>query len=132
MGMTLVLLDTHTFVWAVSAPSRLGTAAVELIEDATNELRVSAATAWELSTKVRLGQFPEAEPIVANYQSIVKRLGAVDMPVTGSHALAAGSLSWGHSDPFDRMLAAQAIRENAVLVSKDPAFQNLAGLILRW
>jgi len=130
--MTLVLLDTHTFVWAVSAPNRLGTDAVELIEDATNELRVSAATAWELSTKVRLGEFPEAEPIVANYQSIVKRLGAVDMPVTGSHALAAGTLSWGHRDPFDRMLAAQAIRENAILVSKDRAFQNLAGLILRW
>jgi len=130
--MTLVLLDTHAFVWAIGAPSRLGAAAVELIEDATNELMVSAATAWELSTKVRLGKFPEAEPIVANYQSIVKRLGASDMPVTGDHALAAGTLSWRHRDPFDRMLAAQAIRENAVLVSKDPAFQHLAGLILRW
>ncbi len=130
--MTLVILDTHAFVWAVAAPSRLGAEAVELIEDATNELMVSAATAWELSTKVRLGKFPEAEPIVANYQSIVDRLGAIDMPVTGEHALAAGSLSWDHRDPFDRMLAAQAIRENAVLVSKDRAFQQLAGLSLRW
>ncbi len=130
--MTLVILDTHAFVWAISDPRRLGAETVELIEDATNELVVSAATAWELSTKVRLGKFPEAEPIVANYQSIVNRLGAIDMPVTGEHALAAGNLSWSHRDPFDRMLAAQAIRENAVLVSKDPAFQQLAGLSLRW
>lgn len=130
--MTLVLLDTHAFVWAVAAPNRLGVEAVELIETATNELMVSAATAWELSTKVRLGKFSEAEPIVANYEAIVKRLGAIDMPVTGAHALAAGALSWDHRDPFDRMLAAQAIRENAVLVSKDHAFRQLSGLSLRW
>lgn len=130
--MTLVLLDTHAFVWAVSAPSRLGPDAIELIKASTNELVVSATTAWELSTKVRLGKFPAAEPIVANYESIIKRLGAIDMPVTGDHALAAGSLSWDHRDPFDRMLAAQAIREHAVLVSKDRVFQELAGLTLRW
>jgi len=130
--MTLVLLDTHAFVWAVGAPNRLGIDAVELIEDATNELMVSAATAWELSTKVRLGKFAEAEPIVANYQSIISRLGAIDMPITGDHALAAGSLSWDNRDPFDRMLAGQAIRENAVLVSKDQAFHQLTGLSICW
>ena len=130
--MTLVLLDTHAFVWAVSAPTRLGDDAIELIRDATNELLVSTATAWELGTKVRLGKFPEAEPIVSNYHSIVKRLGAIDMPVTGNQALAAGSLKWNHRDPFDRMLAAQAMGENAVLVSKDRAFQQVAGLKLRW
>lgn len=130
--MTLVLLDTHAFVWAVGAPDRLGRQARELITNATNELVVSAATAWELSTKVRLGKFSEAEPIVANYDSIVRRLGALDLPVTGDHALAAGSLSWKHRDPFDRMLAAQAMHENAVLVSRDRAFQGLPGLRLRW
>lgn len=130
--MTRVLLDTHVFVWAISAPTRLGDDAIELIEDATNELMVSAATARELSTRVRLGKFPEAEPIVANYQSVVQRLGAIDMPVTGDRALAAGSLSWDHRGSFRPHVAAPDIRENFVLVSKDRAFQDLAGLSLRW
>ena len=104
--MTKVLLDTHALVWAVSAPSRLGAEARALIEEPSTDIWVSAATAWELATKTRLGKFPEAEPIVAQYRSAVETLGAVNLSVAPEHALRAGGLRCHHRDPFDRMLAA--------------------------
>lgn len=130
--MTILLLDTHAFVWAVGAPDRLSRRAWGLISDPANQLVVSAATAWELSTKTRLGRFPEAEPIVAQYRSVVQTLGAAELPVRSDHALRAGGLRWDHGDPFDRMLAAQALLEHAVLVTRDAAFSGLTGLELAW
>lgn len=126
------LLDTHTFVWAVSAPDRLSEPARMAIADPTSSLLVSAASAWELAAKVRLGKFSEAEPLVMRYHQLIEELGAHDFAVTSAHALRAGGLSWNHRDPFDRMLAAQAMIENATLVSRDAAFAELAGLPLRW
>ena len=130
--MTKVLIDTHAFVWAVGDPSRLGDAARALIEEPSTDLWVSAATAWELATKTRNGKFPEAEPIVAQYGSVVDTLGAAHLSVTPEHALRAGGLRWDHRDPFDRMLAAQAMLEHAILLSRDGAFSALAGLDVRW
>lgn len=130
--MTDLLLDTHAFVWAISAPDRLGDTARGLVEDPSNRVLVSAATAWELATKTRLGRFPEAEPIVAQYRELVETLGAQELAITGAHALRAGGLRWDHRDPFDRMLAAQALLEHATLVSRDNAFADLGGLDVRW
>lgn len=130
--MTVALLDTHALVWAVSSPSRLGERARALIEDPSTTLLVSAASAWELSTKVRLGPFPTAEPLVVQYQQLVEDIGAVHLPIEPSHALRAGGLTWDHRDPFDRMLAAQALIEHTVLVTRDSAFRDLGGLETLW
>ena len=65
--MSTLLLDTHALVWAVSRPDRLSDRARAAVADPVNHIIVSAASAWELSTKVRLGRFPEAEPLVAQY-----------------------------------------------------------------
>ena len=130
--MTSILLDTHTFVWAVNAPQRLGERARDLIEDPRSDVLISAATAWELGTKTRLGRFPEAEPLVAQYPSIVSRLGGSSLAISAEHALRASSLRWDHRDPFDRMLAAQAMIEHAVLLTRDHAFARLAGLDIAW
>lgn len=130
--MTELLLDTHAFVWAISAPDRLGASARNQVEDPSNRLFVSAATAWELATKTRLGRFPEAEPIVAQYHELVAALGAQELAITGAHALRAGGLRWDHRDPFDRMLAAQALLEHATLVTRDPAFAELVGVDVSW
>ena len=127
-----VLLDTHAFVWAVTAPDRLSAAARELISDATVPLLVSAVTAWEISMKHRSGRWPEVAVLIRQYDRLTERLGASHLALSSDHALAAGGLEWGHSDPFDRALAAQAMREGVPLVSKDRAFAGLPGLTVLW
>jgi PIN domain nuclease of toxin-antitoxin system len=130
--VTTALLDTHALVWAITNPDRLGSSARSIITDPTIDLAASAASAWELASKVRLGRFPSAEPIVAQYDALVDRLGARRLDITTTHALRSGSLNWTHRDPFDRMLAAQAMLEHAVLVSVDRSFHELAGLSIVW
>ncbi len=126
------LLDTHAFVWAVTDPDRIGQDGLAQISNPTNELFVSAATAWELATKVRLGKFEEAEPLVAQYDHLVERLGASHLPISHVHSLRSGGLVWAHRDPFDRMLAAQAMLEHHCLVTRDKEFTALGGIEIVW
>ena len=126
------LLDTHAFVWAVTAPDRLSAAARELISDATTPLLVSPVTAWEISIKHRAGRWPEVGVLLREYDRLVQRLGAKHLPLTSDHALTAGGLEWGHTDPFDRALAAQSLREGVPLVSRDAAFRALPGISVLW
>ncbi len=127
-----LLLDTHTFFWAVRDPSRIPAAATALLTDPGNELLVSAVTPWEMGIKVRSGRFPEAVAFLAAMPRYLSTLGAAELPITIEHSLVAGQLEWPHRDPFDRMLAAQAIIENAVLLSADAAFAALGGVRLAW
>lgn len=127
-----VLLDTHAFVWAVTTPDRLSPAARETISDATVPLLVSAVTAWEISSKHRTGRWPEVGVLISQYDRLVDRLGATQLSLSSGHAIAAGGMDWGHTDPFDRALAAQAMREGVSLVSKDSAFAELPGLAVVW
>jgi PIN domain nuclease of toxin-antitoxin system len=127
-----LLLDTHVLLWAWRDPARLSTTARELIEDASVELLVSAASAWEIATKHRLGKLPDASPIVLSYTRNLDRLGAHELPISSRHALAAGDLGWEHRDPFDRMLAAQSILDGLPLVTSDAAFGSLGGLHRVW
>ncbi|GGF34345.1 twitching motility protein PilT [Subtercola lobariae] len=128
----ILLLDSHTFYWAVRAPGRIPALAVRLIEDPANELLVSAVTPWELGIKFRKGKFAEAGPFLAAFARHLSTLGARELPISGEHALIAAQIEWEHRDPFDRMLAAQAIVENAVLVTADAAFASLGGLRVMW
>ncbi|HEX2704310.1 MAG TPA: type II toxin-antitoxin system VapC family toxin, partial [Candidatus Lustribacter sp.] len=105
------LLDTHTLLWALTDPASLGDGAAQVVRDADQTLVVSAASAWEIATKQRLGRLPHADAIVATYARHLRRLGAEPLPITDEHALLAGDLDWGHRDPFDRILAAQAMVE---------------------
>lgn len=127
-----VLLDTHTVIWALVDPQRLGSHAAAVLRARDSTVVVSAVSAWELSTKVRIGKLPGAERIVDSYGEYLDRLGAVELPVTRRHALLAGSMRWDHRDPFDRMLAAQAIVEDLPLLTADGAFSSLAGVQVRW
>lgn len=126
------LLDTHAFVWAVAAPERLSPLARDLISDATVPLLVSAVSAWEISIKHRSGRWPEVAVLLRQYDRLAERLGATHLSLSSDHALAAGGLEWEHADPFDRALAAQALREGVTLVSRDRAFAELPGLSVTW
>ncbi|WP_336921626.1 type II toxin-antitoxin system VapC family toxin [Aquipuribacter sp. SD81] len=130
--MTSALLDTHAYVWAVTAPGRLGDRARELVEDATTGLVVSAATVWEMSTKHRTGRWPEVEPLLARHADVLSRLRAGALPIDHDDAALGGSLSWDHRDPFDRVLAAQALRRGLPLVTRDRVFSGVPGLRTVW
>lgn len=131
MGLS-VLLDTHVVLWAVASPDRLSPAARVLLEDAQTAVLVSAVSAWEIAIKYRLGKLPGAEPLVRRYAAHLTTLGARELPVTSAHALSAGLFAVERRDPFDRMLAAQAIAEGLPLVTADPAMAAFSGLLTRW
>lgn len=126
------LLDTHALLWALGDPARLGERARAVLRDPQQSLLVSAASAWEIATKQRLGKLPGTEGVTAGYAHSLRRLGARSAPVADEHALLAGSLGWAHRDPFDRMLAAQALTESWTLVTRDPVFGGLAGISILW
>lgn len=132
MGGLTVLLDTHAVLWALAEPARLGKRAAVLIADPATTLRVSAASAWELATKARIGKLPGVGPFLFTYERHLARLGARELPVTAEHALLAGSLAWDHRDPFDRMLAAQCVVEGLTLVTRDEAFADVSGVRTVW
>lgn len=116
-----ILLDTHAFLWAVIDPDKLSTTAHDLLEDADTQVTVSAASAWEIATKFRLGKLPGADRVVEDYDWVISKLRASQLAVTSAHGIKAGSYPQPHADPFDRMLAAQAELEELVLMSCDPA-----------
>ena len=125
-------LDAHALMWAINEPSRLGAGAVGVLRSRESRLVVSTASAWELFTKHRIGKLPGAGPWLDALEDHVVRLGADILPIEWHHARLSGQLEWGHRDPFDRMLAAQAIRESLVLVTVDPAFATFPGLATLW
>ena len=114
-----VLLDTHVFLWSVMQPDRLSSKIRKLLEDPETGVVVSAASAWEIATKFRLGRLPEASAVVNEYAVAITGLGASTLAISNAHALLAGSFANAHRDPFDRMLAAQSVVERLPLVSKD-------------
>lgn len=115
-----LLLDTHALLWWLVDDPKLSVAAREAIADAANEVLVSAASAWEIATKVRIGKLPGAEPLAADVVGHVAAEGFRELAVTMAHAQRAGGLPIDHRDPFDRMLIAQAQAEDVALVTIEP------------
>lgn len=127
-----LLLDTHTLLWALAEPHKLSPLAAQLIRTPSNDVFVSAASAWEMSTKYRLGKLDHAQPIVMAYATHLRTLRAEELPIRGSHALKASDFDVAHRDPFDRMLAAQATLEGLTLLTADPAFALFLGVQTAW
>ena len=86
---------------------------------------VSAAVAWEIATKFRLGKLPIAENLVENFDDVLITEGFLSLDITSEHALLAGQIDAGVKDPFDRMIAAQARVEKLKVVTIDPAIKTL-------
>lgn len=122
--MTL-LLDTCVLLWAWAEPEELSGRLQGLLEDPHNQVWVSAASAWEIATKHRVGKYPAGDAIIVEWNDRIARDGFREMPVSCAHALRAGSLPGKHRDPFDRMIAAQGMMETLRVATPDPAIATL-------
>lgn len=116
------LLDTHTLLWCFNDSRSLSPRARKLIEDGGNEILVSAASGWEIATKVRLGKLPTGEELAGELDRYLDQLGCDSLPISLAHAVRAGSLPGEHRDPFDRMLIAQAQAKNLKIISNHRIF----------
>jgi PIN domain nuclease of toxin-antitoxin system len=126
-----LLLDTHVWLWAIAEPHRLSASARNALLDETNELHLSAASAWEIAIKWRLGRLTLPEPPESFVPGRLVRDGIRSLPVEQHHALGVASLPAHHADPFDRLLVAQALAEGLTVVTADPAFDAYAVATLR-
>ncbi len=118
-----LLLDTHTFIWWDSDPSKLSKRALELLLNPENTRLVSVVSLWEIQIKTQLGKLTVNQPL-ANIINDQQKNGIEFIGVQVSHILVLQELPLYHKDPFDRLLIAQAKSENAILVSCDPVFSN--------
>ncbi len=117
-----LLIDTHALLWWLAGDEALSLAARAAIGDDSNDVFVSAASVWEIATKHRIGKLPGVAAIVADIDAVLSDQNFMGLPISIRHGQAGGALPGPHRDPFDRMLIAQAITENLVLVSNELAF----------
>ncbi len=115
-----ILIDTHVLLWWFGSSKRLKPEHVELFEDESNDLWVSASSAWEFAIKQKLGRLEAPD----DFRSAVVASGLHEMAITHQHALVAGDLPMHHRDPFDRMLVAQAQIEQMAIMTVDPVFDD--------
>ena len=118
------LIDTHALLWWLSDDPALTRPARKIIVEAKNVILVSAASAWEIATKVRLGKLPTGTDLVADFAGYLERERFQILGISGEHAIRAGLLPGSHKDPFDRMLIAQAQAENLPIVSNEALFDE--------
>ena len=121
-----LLLDTHALIWWLAGDEALSRRAREAIADETNGVAVSAASAMEVSTKFRIGKLPDAALLAQDFETIIAAQGFAELAITVRHARLAGALNIAHKDPFDRLLIAQALAEDMVLVSNEALFDTFA------
>ena len=113
-----VLLDTNALLWLVSAPEKVSPAAREVLSQPTTEVAVSAASAWEIAIKTRLGRL-QGDPLLSAWSDILADMSATEVPIDGGDAILADRLPWKHRDPFDRVIVAQAARRNLTIATSD-------------
>ncbi len=126
-----VLLDTHALLWWLAGDKQMSATGRWIIEDEESAVFVSAASAWEVSTKHRLGKLPRAGPLATDFAGVVAAQGFLELPIGIEDGQHAGQLPGGHRDPFDRMLIAQAKRHDLALISNEMVFDDY-GVIRIW
>jgi PIN domain nuclease of toxin-antitoxin system len=119
-----ILLDTHALLWWMIGDPRLSAKARAAVGAQDAEVLVSAASAWELAMKVRLGKLPDAARLTHRLTESLAEQDFKPLPITIEHGRLGGLLHGQHRDPFDRILAAQALLEDVPLVTNDAAFAD--------
>jgi PIN domain nuclease of toxin-antitoxin system len=117
-----LLLDTQAWLWMLADPDRLARRARRMIERSDNELYFSAASAWEIAIKWELGKLKLPADPAEYVPSRMAQSGVIPLPIKHAHALQVARLPKHHRDPFDRLLVAQALLEDMVLLTADQHF----------
>ena len=115
-----LLFDTHTFIWWFNERKNLSQRIMDLCANRKNTLILSVVSIWEMQIKLQIGKYSLAKPLQAIIDDEQKTNQVEMLPIRLDHVLALDKLPLHHKDPFDRLLVAQAIVEDAVLVSRDP------------
>ena len=123
-----LLLDTHALVWALTAPDRLTSRGRDLLTDQDNRVLVSTVCAYEIEFKRQ--RSPELAMLPADLDEGVALMDFEWLPILSGHAAMAGRLPRLHGDPFDRMMVAQGLAEQALIVSSDPALARYGGPVV--
>lgn len=121
-----LLLDTHALIWWLAGDEALSPTARNAIADETNDVAVSAASAMEVATKFRIGKLPLAALLAQDFEAVIAGQGFDELAISVAQARLAGAMNIAHKDPFDRLLIAQAIAEDMVLVSNEALFDGFA------
>jgi PIN domain nuclease of toxin-antitoxin system len=127
----ILLLDTHAVLWFWWNDPHLSASAMAIICDSNNRKLVSPATAWEVAIKVSLKKLDIGGPYRGFFPLQMLRNNFEWLPISDDHLAGVVALPFHHKDPFDRMLAAQALAENISIVSADPVF-NAYGVTRLW
>lgn len=125
------LLDTHTLLWWLDGDKQLSATARDIISDTENAIYVSAVSAWEIATKFAKGRLANGSLVLPDFSGITQQEGFLELPINSAHMVRSAMLPGEHRDPFDRILAAQAIIENMALISIDEKIPSL-GILTRW
>ena len=120
-----VLLDTHTLLWLVSTPADVEASALAVIADSNTNVWVTAASAWEIAIKTRLGRL-DGEALLSAWADIVADMSTAELPIESPDAILAARLPWEHKDPFDRVIVAQALRRNLTIATRDAKILDAA------
>ena len=119
-----LLLDTHAFLWWVDDAARLSARARTSIGNPANECLVSLASAWEIAIKLSLGKLRLASTLDRFLPEQLAANGFASLAIDLRHVARVATLPFHHRDPFDRLLAAQALADNLAIVSADPVFRR--------
>jgi PIN domain nuclease of toxin-antitoxin system len=112
-----LLLDTHVWLWSISAPDRLSPQVREQLDDPTTELYLSVAAVWEIAIKHAAGKLRYSGSPQTQVPIHIRRSGVATLGITVDHALQAAALPMHHRDPFDRLMLAQAASEQLVFAT---------------
>jgi PIN domain nuclease of toxin-antitoxin system len=124
------LLDTHTLLWWWTEPDRLGHDAREILGEGAARILVSVASVWEIAIKTQSGKLTAIANFSREYGPLMRSNAFKALMITDDHALKAGFLTGAHRDPFDRMIAAQAMIENLTVLTRDPEIAKFGCKVL--
>ena len=122
-----LLLDTHAALWWLADDDQIGTQVTRHLTDDTNQVLISAVVVLEVAIKRSLGKLDAPDDLATTLVGA----GAQPLPITLQHAARVENLPWHHRDPFDRLFVAQALTENAAIVSRDAPLSQY-GVTVVW